>query len=107
MGFLRCSCSWPVCRLRVYSRRRLQDRHCVGVALTTVVSLLLTTPMLDRWPTVKSPTSQRPTGHPHRVFGIKQADWLFHKYVIGKTGTGKSTLLETVALQDIAHGRGV
>jgi stage III sporulation protein SpoIIIAA len=28
-------------------------------------------------------------------------------YVIGKTGTGKSTLLETLALQDIAHGRGM
>jgi Helicase HerA, central domain len=28
-------------------------------------------------------------------------------YVIGKTGTGKSTLLETLAVQDIAHGRGM
>jgi type IV secretory pathway VirB4 component len=33
--------------------------------------------------------------------GIKQADRLSHMYVIGKTGTGKSTLLETLALQDI------
>src|SRR6266481_4850773 len=40
-------------------------------------------------------------------FGIKQADRLSHMYVIGKTGTGKSTLLETLALQDIAHGRGM
>jgi predicted ATPase len=28
-------------------------------------------------------------------------------YVIGKTGTGKSTLLETLALQDIINGRGM
>ena len=28
-------------------------------------------------------------------------------YVIGKTGTGKSTLLETLISQDIAHGEGV
>jgi len=28
-------------------------------------------------------------------------------YVIGKTGTGKSTLLETLASQDIVHGRGM
>jgi type IV secretory pathway TraG/TraD family ATPase VirD4 len=28
-------------------------------------------------------------------------------YVIGKTGTGKSTLLETLAIQDILHGRGM
>ncbi len=43
----------------------------------------------------------------HRTFGIKQADRLFHTYALGKTGTGKSTLLETMALQDIARGRGV
>src|SRR5262249_32628118 len=41
------------------------------------------------------------------LFGIKQADRLSHMYVIGKTGTGKSTLLQTLALQDIAQGRGM
>jgi len=44
---------------------------------------------------------------PHRTFGIKQADRLFHVYTIGKTGTGKTTLLETIALQDMMRGRGV
>jgi hypothetical protein len=44
---------------------------------------------------------------PHQTFGIKQADRLFHLYVIGKTGTGKTTLLETIALQDIYQARGV
>jgi type IV secretory pathway TraG/TraD family ATPase VirD4 len=44
---------------------------------------------------------------PHRNFGIKQDDRLSHVYVIGRTGTGKTTLLETMALQDIHHGRGV
>jgi len=39
-------------------------------------------------------------------FGIKQADRLSHMYVIGKTGVGKSTLLETLALQDLTTGRG-
>jgi hypothetical protein len=39
------------------------------------------------------------------LVGIEQADRLSHMYVIGKTGTGKSTLLETLVLQDIAHGR--
>jgi len=42
-----------------------------------------------------------------RPFGIKQADRLMHTYIIGKTGTGKSTLLRTMILQDIAAGRGV
>ncbi|HEX3663759.1 MAG TPA: type IV secretion system DNA-binding domain-containing protein [Rhizomicrobium sp.] len=39
-------------------------------------------------------------------FGIRQTDRLSHIYVIGKTGTGKSTLLETLARQDAAAGRG-
>ena len=42
----------------------------------------------------------------HTLFGIRQADRLSHLYVIGKTGVGKSTLLETLALQDLAAGRG-
>ena len=29
-----------------------------------------------------------------------------HVYVIGKTGTGKSTLLESMAIQDLARGNG-
>lgn len=40
-------------------------------------------------------------------FGIKNDDRLFHLYMIGKTGTGKSTLLETIAQQDIRQGHGV
>src|SRR5437773_5252382 len=44
---------------------------------------------------------------PRRVFGIKQADRRSHMYVIGKTGTGKSTLLKAMVLQDIAAGRGL
>ena len=44
---------------------------------------------------------------PHLTFGIKQADRLFHMYAIGKTGTGKTTLLETIALQDMVRNRGV
>jgi energy-coupling factor transporter ATP-binding protein EcfA2 len=43
---------------------------------------------------------------PHRPFGIYQADRMQHVYVLGKTGTGKSTLLETLFMQDVQHGRG-
>src|SRR5947207_3004765 len=42
-----------------------------------------------------------------KVFGIRQADRRSHMYIIGKTGTGKTTLLETLILQDIIAGRGV
>ena len=41
-----------------------------------------------------------------RVFGINDEDRLLHMYVIGKTGTGKSTLLENMALQDLERGHG-
>lgn len=40
-------------------------------------------------------------------FGIKRDDRRAHMYVIGKTGTGKSTLLETLIRQDIASGQGL
>lgn len=40
-------------------------------------------------------------------FGIRQADRRSHMYVIGKTGTGKSTLLEMLIRQDILAGRGL
>lgn len=40
------------------------------------------------------------------VFGMKQSDRLSHVYMIGKTGVGKSTLLESLAIQDLVHGRG-
>jgi DNA helicase HerA-like ATPase len=41
-----------------------------------------------------------------RIFGIKDGDRFSHVYIIGKTGTGKSTLIETMALQDIERGLG-
>jgi hypothetical protein len=40
-------------------------------------------------------------------FGIKAKDRTMHVYVIGKTGLGKSTLLENMAVQDIANGEGM
>jgi type IV secretory pathway TraG/TraD family ATPase VirD4 len=43
----------------------------------------------------------------HRVFGIKRADRRSHMYVVGKTGTGKSTLIETLAGQDLESGEGL
>ncbi len=39
-------------------------------------------------------------------FGIKAKDRDRHMYVIGKTGMGKSTLLENMAIQDIQNGEG-
>ncbi len=40
-------------------------------------------------------------------FGILPGDRGRHVYVIGKTGMGKSTLLENMIFDDISKGRGV
>jgi CxxC-x17-CxxC domain-containing protein len=40
-------------------------------------------------------------------FGIKTDDRRRHMYFIGKTGMGKSTVLENMIIQDIQDGRGV
>jgi hypothetical protein len=48
-------------------------------------------------------TNHRNTAIP---FGIRRADRRNHMYMIGKTGTGKSTLLKTLMLGDLEHGDG-
>ena len=40
------------------------------------------------------------------TFGIKRADRRAHLYILGKTGTGKSTLLESLMLDDMRKGFG-
>lgn len=42
----------------------------------------------------------------HRKFGIKRIDRRRHMYVIGKTGSGKSRLLELLLIADIQAGKG-
>lgn len=46
-------------------------------------------------------------GSDTRLFGLCRADRRQHLYTIGKTGTGKSTLLRNLILQDIESGEGV
>ena len=41
------------------------------------------------------------------AFGIKAKDRTKHVYIIGKTGMGKSTVLENMAIQDIQSGNGL
>jgi hypothetical protein len=43
----------------------------------------------------------------HKTFGIKIDDRRRHVYVVGKTGVGKSTLLENMVIADIRAGKGV
>ena len=53
--------------------------------------------------TILGKTLGRP---PHRHFGIRQPDRLFHTYIIGQTGVGKSALLSNLATQDVRMGQG-
>ncbi len=41
------------------------------------------------------------------TFGIKQNDRRRHTYIIGKTGTGKSTLIANLAISDIRNRKGM
>jgi len=42
-----------------------------------------------------------------KKFGIKLDDRRRHVYVVGKTGMGKTAMIENMAIQDIQQGRGV
>lgn len=43
----------------------------------------------------------------HRLFGIRRWDRRSHIYILGKTGTGKSTLLANMIRQDMENGEGL
>ncbi len=42
-----------------------------------------------------------------QIFGIKRKDRRQHMYVVGKSGTGKSVLLENMIIQNIRNGEGL
>lgn len=42
-----------------------------------------------------------------RLFGVKRRDRRQHMYIIGKSGTGKSTLIGNMLVQDVSNGEGV
>lgn len=43
----------------------------------------------------------------NRLFGMLQSDRMFGLYILGKTGSGKTNLMECLLLQDINHNRGL
>src|SRR5437588_707467 len=48
---------------------------------------------------------ERYTWGGQQPFGIRGADRRQHLYAVGKTGSGKTTMLRNLILQDIAAGR--
>jgi len=51
--------------------------------------------------------AETPFRNQYRKFGIKVDDRRRHMYLIGKTGMGKSTILENMIVEDIRQGKGV
>ena len=51
--------------------------------------------------------AHRPASYGDGHIGIAQADRRFHFYAVGRTGTGKSTLLFSKIVQDLAAGHGL
>ena len=45
--------------------------------------------------------------HINKTFGIQKEDRRRHMYILGKTGSGKSTMMENMIIQDIINGDGV
>lgn len=41
------------------------------------------------------------------MFGIRREDRMRHMYIIGKTGTGKSTMIANMAINDMRNGEGM
>jgi type IV secretory pathway TraG/TraD family ATPase VirD4 len=72
-----------------------------------VIRLLMTylsSPSPDNPITLFAETDFR---HRRARFGIKRSDRRAHMYIVGKTGTGKSTLLETLIKSDLKAGQGL
>src|SRR5437016_4318529 len=65
--------------------------------------------MDDRWPHDNAITPFAITNYRdiRQRFGIKQKNRRGHMYIVGKTGTGKSTLIENMASHDIEAGYGL
>lgn len=60
-------------------------------------------PLPDKSVTIIGQTRGR---HPQRVFGINNSDLLQHVFIIGQTGTGKSSLMAKMMRQHDAQGVG-
>ena len=77
-----------------------QDRNYLAV----VVKLMINSPVEEKGITIFAQTNYR---NQRARFGIKRADRRSHVYLIGKTGMGKSTLMENMIFSDLRKGEGL
>ncbi|GHW02690.1 hypothetical protein AGMMS50249_4760 [candidate division SR1 bacterium] len=66
-------------------------------------------PDLERFPDVRELTTLGNTDYrgDKIKFGIKEEDKFRHMYIVGKTGTGKSTFISNMIISDMTAGNGV
>ncbi|MCB0289235.1 MAG: TraM recognition domain-containing protein [Calditrichaeota bacterium] len=64
-------------------------------------------PMLSPKPTDITLFAETNFRRQQKRFGIRRADRRYHMYLLGKTGMGKTTLMENLILSDIRSGEGV
>jgi hypothetical protein len=76
-----------------------------GILYKKILDLLYLEQMFD--PNKITYFAETDSRNKRTPFGIKAKDRLKHVYVIGKTGMGKSTLLENMAVQDIKGMEGM
>ncbi len=92
--------------------------HLPSKTLSTLPNLSWGTSVLsdspENLPTAESPERDTinyfgRTVHKNQIktFGIKHFDRRRHFYVVGKSGTGKSTLIANMAINDIRNGQGL
>ena len=92
--------------------------HLPSKTLSTLQNLSWGTSVLsdspENLPTAESPERDTinyfgRTVHKNQIktFGIKHFDRRRHFYVVGKSGTGKSTLIANMAINDIRNGQGL
>ena len=58
----------------------------------------------NNWTTIIGRTNYR---YYPKLFGIRKSDRRYHVYIVGQTGTGKTTLLENMIRQDIHYNEGL
>lgn len=94
-----------------YSDEPAKTRALDDAESTTPHSLARVTDQCQNFPMISELDRVTTLGaayhrHGDKPFGIHLQDRLSHLYVIGQTGTGKSTLLRNMAKQDAANGVG-
>lgn len=82
----------------------LPTKNCQVQNLNYIESKTISPPLQL---TTQNPFAKTNHRHHNQIFGIKTDDQRRHIYIVGKTGMGKSTLLQNMITQNIQAGHGI